>query len=166
MTESKNPADLLELMLQTLTAHTALANRAHSQLGLDDATQFNAPCTSPEQLARQASELATSARETASNAASANHARGRQLDFLHAQTGALVQLSERYLTQVRQRRDVVQHQQHVTAIAYTSAAAGMQAESSTNQLAACVVALESFILVIRSLAHQSIAVVTTQMAAG
>lgn len=166
MTEKKNLADQLELLLQTLTAHTVLATCAHSQLGLDDATQFHTPCTSPEQLARQAAELAASARETASNAASAHHARGRQLDFLHAQTGALVQLSERYLTQIRQRRDVAQQQQHVAAMAYTSAAAGMQTESNTNQLAASVVALESFILVIRSLAHLSIAVVASSMADG
>ena len=166
MTEKKNPRELLDLLLQTLTAQTVLASCAHCQIGLDDESQFHAPCSSPEQLARQASELAASARETASNAASAHHARGRQLDFLHAQTGALVQLSERYLTQVRQRRDAVQHQQHVAAVAYTSAAAGMQTECATNQLAASVVALESFILVIRSLAHQSVAVVASQMADG
>jgi len=165
MIETKENADLLDLLMQTLTAQTVSATCAHTLLGLDDACQSHAPCTAPAELSRLASELAASARETASNKAPAYNARVRQMDYVHAQVGGLVQLSERYLAHVRQRRDVVQHQQYVTAVAYTSAEAGMQTESTTNELAASVVALESFILAVRAVAHQSVAVVTGTMAA-
>ncbi len=105
-----------------------------------------------------------SARETAANSSSAHSVRGRQLDYLHAQSGALVHLTERYITQVRQRRDVVQQTQHAAAMGYVDVEAGLRAENAAHQLAANVVALESFILAVRAVAHQSVAVVTKVMA--
>ncbi len=165
MTEKKNNAELLDLLLQSLTGQTAVANFAHSELGLDDETQCHASCTVPAELSRQASELAVSARETAANASSAHSARGRQLDYLHAQSGALVHLTERYITQVRQRRGVVQQTQQAAAVSYTDAEAGLRAENAAHQLAANVVALESFILAVRAVAHQAVAFVTKVMAA-
>ncbi len=164
MTEKKNNADLLDLLLESLSVQTNVANYAHTSLALDDATQNHASCTAPQELSRQASELAVSARETAANTSSAHSVRGRQLDYLHAQSGALVHLTERYITQVRQRRDVVQQTQHAAAMGYTDVEAGLRAENAAHQLAANVVALESFILAVRAVAHQSVAVVTKVMA--
>lgn len=163
MTENKN-ANLLDLLLQSLTGQEAVANFAHTLLGLADETQNHASCTTPQELSRQASELALSARETAANTSPAHSVRGRQLDYVHAQSGALVHLSERYITQARQRRDVLQQTQQAHAIGYTDAEAGLRAESAAHQLAASVVALESFILAVRAVAHQSVAVVTKVMA--
>ena len=163
MTEKKN-ADLLDLLLQSLTGQEVVANFAHTLLALDDVTQNQASCTRPQELSRQASELALSARETAANTSPAHSVRGRQLDYVHAQSGALVHLTERYITQVRQRRDVLQQTQQAQAIGYTDAEAGLRAESAAHQLAASVVALESFILAVRAVAHQSVAVVTKVMA--
>ncbi len=164
MTENKDSADLLDLLLQSLTAQTVVASFAHTLLALNDQTQNHASCTQPQELLRQASELALSARETAANTSPAHSVRGRQLDYMHAQSGALVHLTERYITQVRQRRDVLQQTQQAAALCYTDAEAGLKAENAAHQLAATVVALESFILAVRSVAHQSIAVVTKVMA--
>lgn len=164
MTEKKDNADLLDLLLQSLTGQLAVASFAHTLLALDDETQNPASCTQPQELSRLASELALSARETAANTSPAHSVRGRQLDYLHAQSGALVLLSERYITQVRLRRAVLQQTQQAAAVGYTDAEAGMRAETAAHQLAATVVALESFILAVHAVAHQSIAVVTKVMA--
>ncbi len=163
MTENTNETDLLALLLRSLTAQSVLANHAHALISLADQSQNHASCTSPAELSRQVSELALSARETAANTATAHNARGRQLDYLHAQSGGLVHLTERYMTQVRQRRDVLQQMQRLAAIAYTDVEAGLAAESAAHQLAANVDALESFILAVRAIAHQSVAVVTKEM---
>ena len=166
MTEKKNEAeenpDLLGLLLASLTAQEQAANFAHSQLGLCDSHQDHASCTSPAELSRQAAELAVSARETAANASAAHSVRGRQLDYAHAQAGALVQLTERYITQARLRRDILVRTQQAAA-GYVDAEAGLRADSAANQLAACLVALESFILAVRAVAHQSISVVAGAM---
>ncbi|MCC7529915.1 MAG: hypothetical protein IT342_15435 [Candidatus Melainabacteria bacterium] len=164
MTENKNSADLLDLLLQSLTGQTVVASFAHRLLALDDVRQNHASCTQPEELSRLAAQLALSARETAANTSPAHSVRGRQLDYLHAQSGALVHLTERYITQVRQRRDVLEQTQQARAVGYTDAEAGLRAENAAHQLAASVVALESFILAVRSVAHQSVAVVTRVMA--
>lgn len=164
MTEKNNSADQLDLLLESLSAQTVVANLAHASLGLDGETQNNASCTVPRELSRLASELALSARETAANTSPAHSVRGRQLDYVHAQSGALVHLTERYITQVRQRRDVVQQSQHFAALGYVDAEAGLRAENVAHQLAANVDALESFILAVRAVTHQSIAVVTKVMA--
>jgi hypothetical protein len=165
MTEKTNEAksDLLGLLLLSLTAQEQCATFAHGELNLCDNHQNHESCTSPAELFRQASELAVSARETAANTASAHSVRGRQLDYVHAQAGALVQMTERYITQARQRRDILQQTQHSAAMGYVDAEAGLRADGAANQLAACLVALESFILAVRALAHQSIAVVAISM---
>lgn len=168
MTEKKSEAsgtpDLLGLLLASLTAQEHAANFAHAQLGLCDSHQDHASCTSPAELSRQASDLAVSARETAANTSTANSVRGRQLDYAHAQAGALVQLTERYITQARLRRDFLLRTQQ-SAVGYVDAEAGLRADSAANQLAACLVTLESFILAVRAVAHQSISVVTSAMGA-
>jgi len=168
MTEKKeagNSADLLGLLLASLTAQETCAAFAHAQLGLCDNHQNHASCTSPAELSRQASELAVSARETAANTSTAPSVRGRQLDYVHAQAGALVQMTERYITQARQRRDILQQTQQAAGVGYVDAEAGLRADSAANQLAACLVALESFILAVRAVAHQSISVVAGAMGA-
>lgn len=164
MTDNKNNADLLDLLLESLKGLTAVAVGANSKLNLECDSGDHASCTSPAELSRQAQELAVSARETAANTASAYSVRGRQLDSIHSQSGALVYLTERYITQVRQRRDVLQHKQQALAAGYVDVESGLRSETAAHELAASVVALESFILAVRAVAHQSVAVVTSAMA--
>lgn len=163
MTDDKNNADLLDLLIDSLKGQTALANFAHGSLDLGGESENHASCTEPAELFRQAQELAVSARETAANTATAYSVRGRQLDSVHAQSGALVYLTERYITQVRQRRDVLTQTQQALAAGYVDAETGLKAETAAHELAASVVAIESFILAVRAVAHQSVAVVTKAM---
>ena len=159
---SSDGLDMLDLLVNSFADLTVAATRAHSVLELDSAD--HASCTSPAELSRQAQELAVSARETAANTASAYSVRGRQLDSMHAQSGALVYLTERYITQVRQRRDVIAQTQQAHAVGYVDVQAGLLAELAAHDLAASASLLESFILVVRATAHQSLSVVTRAMA--
>ncbi len=47
MTEMNNNADQLDLLLESLSVQTKVANFAHTSLALDDATQNHASCTAP-----------------------------------------------------------------------------------------------------------------------
>lgn len=164
MTETQTKPDLLDLLLMSIASQTVLVAQAHKLVGFDSESHQTAACTTPAELSRQVSELAVSARETAANTASSHSARGRQLDYLHAQSGALVQLTERYITQVRQQRSIQQQLQQGSALGYADVATGLRVESAAHGLAAAVDVLESFILAIRAAVHQSVAIVTREMA--
>src|SRR5690349_17042013 len=96
MTEQKDKVTLLELVAGSLKQQAPLAQYAHTQLGFDQAPDGGF-LTNPDTLSRAAEELSTSALETASSVSTAPSVAGRQLDYLHTQSGALIDQAERYL---------------------------------------------------------------------
>lgn len=162
MAEQTKKADWLDLLQKASDGQIELATVAHQSLVNGAALRADF-ITTPAQLAKQAAELAASAQQTTANAASAPSVAGRQLDYLHAQSGALVDQCERYIAQVRLTRENLLHTQHVSALGYTDFQSGLKAESEAHQLSVTVVALESFVLTIKGVAHQAVAQVTAQM---
>ncbi|MBC8000924.1 MAG: hypothetical protein IAF58_23455 [Leptolyngbya sp.] len=58
---------------------------------------------------------------------------------------------------------MVRHGQHGGAVGYTGFEAGLKVESEAHSLSAQLGALEAFIRIVDSVAHQSVAVVTGSM---
>lgn len=162
MTEQKDKVVLLGLVVGSLKQQALVAQYAHTQLGFEHAPGGGS-LTSPETLSRAAEELATSAQETASHAPTAPSVVGRQLDYLHTQSGALIDQAERYLSFVKRHADLVRHGQRGSTIGYTGFEAGLKVESEAHSLSAQLTALEAFIRIVDSVAHQSVAVVTGAM---
>lgn len=162
MTEQKDKVVLLGLVVGSLKQQAQVAQYAHTQLGFDQAPPGGFLST-PDALSRAAEELSTTALETASHAPTAPSVVGRQLDYLHAQSGALIDQAERYLAFVRRHAEMIRHGQRGGAVGYTGFEAGLKVESEAHSLSAQLTALEAFIRIVDSVAHQSVAVVTGAM---